>query len=319
MVSVISTETARRPVEDAALPPPLSPALLVWRRFRRHKAALIGAGVLIVLALLALLAPLIAGWRGQDHEAVDLFNRFQPVSAAHPLGTDDLGRDLMLRLIYGGRISLFVGLVTACLTASIGTVIGLVSGWYGGRIDAFLMRFCDGWISLPLLPVLIVLAAVDPTKVGLPMAIAKSPDLSLYRIVLIIALVAWTTSARLVRGVTLTLKTRDFVQAAVAQGASTARILFVHILPNALSPILVAATLASGNIILLESTLSFLGLGIQPPVASWGNILTNAQEIIWSQPQQAIYPGILIFATVISLNFVGDGLQDAFDPRTEGR
>lgn len=150
------------------------------------------------------------------------------------------------------------------------------------------------------------------------MAIAKSPDLSLYRIVLIISLVAWTTSARLVRGVTLTLKTRDFVQAAVAQGASTARILFVHILPNALSPILVAATLASGNIILLESTLSFLGLGIQPPVASWGNILTNAQEIIWSQPMQAIYPGILIFATVISLNFVGDGLQDAFDPRTEG-
>ncbi len=319
MVSVISTETASRPMQDASMPPPLSPALLVWRRFKRHKAALIGAGVLIFLALLAILAPLIAGWRGQDHEVVDLFNRFQPVSAAHPLGTDDLGRDLMLRLIYGGRISLFVGLVTACLTASIGTVIGLVSGWYGGRIDAFLMRFCDGWISLPLLPVLIVLAAVDPTKVGLPMAIAKSPDLSLYRIVLIIALVAWTTSARLVRGVTLTLKTRDFVQAAVAQGASTARILFVHILPNALSPILVAATLASGNIILLESTLSFLGLGIQPPVASWGNILTNAQEIIWSQPMQAIYPGILIFATVISLNFVGDGLQDAFDPRTEGR
>lgn len=319
-MSLISTAQATaRAAEDAALPPPLSPALLVWRRFKRHKAALVGAAVLIVLALLAILAPLIAGWRGQDHEAVDLFNRFQPVSAAHPLGTDDLGRDLMLRLIYGGRISLFVGLVTACLTASIGTTIGLISGWYGGRIDAFLMRFCDGWISLPLLPVLIVLAAVDPTKVGLPMALAKSPDLSLYRIVLIIALVAWTTSARLVRGVTLTLKTRDFVQAAVAQGASTARILFVHILPNALSPILVAATLASGNIILLESTLSFLGLGIQPPVASWGNILTNAQEIIWSQPQQAIYPGILIFATVISLNFVGDGLQDAFDPRTEGR
>ena len=310
MVSVIA---------DTALPPPVRPSLLIWNRFRRHPAALIGAGILILLALLAVLAPTIAAWRGQDPEGVDLFNRFQAASAEHPLGTDDLGRDLLLRLMFGGRISLFVGLVTACCTASIGSTIGLISGWYGGRVDAFLMRFCDGWIALPLLPVLIVLAAVDPTKVGLPAAIAKSPDLSLYRIVFIISLVAWTTSARLVRGVTLTLKTRDFVQAAVAQGASTARILFVHILPNALSPILVAATLASGNIILLESTLSFLGLGIQPPTASWGNILTNAQEIIWSQPMQAIYPGILIFTTVISLNFVGDGLQDAFDPRTEGR
>jgi peptide/nickel transport system permease protein len=299
MVSLSSNETLVR--GETGLPPATRP------------------GVLIVLALLAVLAPAIAGWRGQDHEMVNLFNRFQPASAEHPLGTDDLGRDLLLRLIYGGRISLFVGLVTAVLTASIGTVIGLVSGWYGGRVDAFLMRLCDGWITLPLLPLLIVLAAIDPTKVGLPASIAKSPDLSLYRIVLIISLVAWTTSARLVRGVTLSLKTRDFVQAAVAQGASTARILFVHILPNALSPILVAATLASGNIILLESTLSFFGLGIQPPVASWGNILTNAQEIIWSQPMQAIYPGVLIFATVISLNFVGDGLQDAFDPRTEGR
>jgi len=305
--------------QDRGLPPPVPPALLIWRRFRRHRGALVGATVLLILAALAVLAPAIAKWMGLDHEAVNLFARFQPASAQHPLGTDDLGRDLLLRLIYGGRISLFVGLVTALCTASIGTIIGLVAGWYGGRVDAFLMRICDGWIALPLLPLLIVLAAVDPTKLGLPVALAKSPDLSLYRIVLIISLVSWTTSARLVRGVTLSLKTRDFVQAAVAQGASTARILFVHILPNALSPILVAATLASGNIILLESTLSFLGLGIQPPVASWGNILTNAQEIIWSQPMQAIYPGVLIFATVISLNFVGDGLQDAFDPRTEGR
>jgi peptide/nickel transport system permease protein len=318
MASLIS-ETPLRAGQDSGLPPPTPPIVLIWRRFRRHPAALAGAAVLIALALLAILAPVIAEWRGQDHEAVNLLNRFQPASAEHPLGTDDLGRDLLLRLIYGGRISLFVGLVTAICAASIGTTIGLVSGWYGGRVDAVLMRICDGWITLPLLPLLIVLAAIDPTKVGLPASIAKSPDLSLYRIVLIISLVAWTTSARLVRGVTLSLKTRDFVQAAVAQGASTARILFVHILPNALSPILVAATLASGNIILLESTLSFFGLGIQPPVASWGNILTNAQEIIWSQPMQAIYPGLLIFVTVISLNFVGDGLQDAFDPRTEGR
>ena len=312
---MVSLVTSQIRTEDTALPPPTRPAVLIWRRFRRHKGALIGAGILIFLAVLAILAPWIADWRGQNAEEVNLFNRFQPASVEHPLGTDDLGRDLLLRLIYGGRISLFVGLVTAICTASIGTVIGLISGWYGGRVDAFLMRFCDGWISLPLLPVLIVLAAVDPSKVGLPAAIAKSPDLSLYRIVLIISLVAWTTSARLVRGVTLTLKTRDFVQAAVAQGASTARILFVHILPNALSPILVAATLASGNIILLESTLSFLGLGIQPPLPSWGNMLTNAQELMTSAPMLAIWPGLLIFVTVIACNLLGDGLQDALDPR----
>ena len=290
-----------------------------WRRMLRHRLAWLSLTFLSIMLVLAVAAPLLAELRGIDPTETDLFRRFEGPSARHWLGTDDLGRDLFQRLLDGGRVSLLVGISGAVLSAILGAFVGVLAGYLGGRLDAFLMRLTDGVISLPLLPVLIVLAAVDPTKVGLPVSIAKSPDLSLYRIVLIIALVAWTTSARLVRGVTLTLKTRDFVQAAVAQGASTARILFVHILPNALSPILVAATLASGNIILLESTLSFLGLGIQPPVASWGNILTNAQEIIWSQPMQAIYPGVLIFTTVISLNFVGDGLQDAFDPRTEGR
>lgn len=308
--------TFAAPIESNA---PQRPARLLWRRFRRHRLALASAALLGLFGIAALAAPLIVALLGHDPAAADLLNRLQPASWSHPLGTDEIGRDLLSRLLYGGRVSLAVGLAAALVSAVIGTAFGLIAGYFGGKLDAALMRLTDGVIALPLLPLLIVLAAVDPTKLGLPVALAKSPDLSLYRIVLIISLVAWTTSARLVRGVTLSLKTRDFVQAAVAQGASTARILFVHILPNALSPILVAATLASGNIILLESTLSFLGLGIQPPVASWGNILTNAQEIIWSQPMQAIYPGILIFATVISLNFVGDGLQDAFDPRTEGR
>ncbi len=172
---------------------------------------------------------------------------------------------------------------------------------------------------MPLLPLLIVLAAVDLTKLGLSRDFVNSGNISLYRIVFIISLFTWTTVARLVRGATLSLRERDFVQAAIAQGAGTPRILLVHILPNALSPILVAATLASGNVILLESVLSFLGLGIQPPIPSWGNMLTNAQELIWSHPTQAIYPGLAIFVTVISLNFLGDGLQDAFDPRTGGR
>jgi peptide/nickel transport system permease protein len=303
---------------DASLPPPISPSRLIWRRFRRHHLAVAGVAVILLLALLALAAPWIADWRAIDPTQTNLFNRLKPGSAKHWLGTDDLGRDLMLRLIYGGRVSLFVGLVTAVCAATIGTTVGLMAGWYGGRLDAALMRLTDAWIALPLLPLLIVLAAVDMTKLGFSKDFATSQYASLYRIVIIISLVTWTTVARLVRGATLSLRERDFVQAAVAQGASTARILVVHILPNALSPILVAATLSSGNVILLESVLSFLGLGIQPPIASWGNMLTNAQELIWSHPSMAIYPGMLIFVTVISLNFFGDGLQDAVDPRTGG-
>ncbi|MBI3497295.1 MAG: ABC transporter permease [Proteobacteria bacterium] len=306
-------------VAEAYIPPALSPAQLFWRRFRRHHLALTSAAVLFVLTGLALTAPLISERMGFDHTTADLLSRFLPTSSEHPLGTDDLGRDLLLRLIYGGRVSLFVGMVTAFCAASIGSAVGLTAGWYGGRVDAVLMRLADAWLALPLLPLLIVLAAVDLTKLGFSKDFVASGNISLYRIVFIISLFTWTTVARLVRGATLSLRERDFVQAAIAQGASTPRILIVHILPNALSPILVAATLASGNVILLESVLSFLGLGIQPPIPSWGNMLTNAQELIWSQPTQAIYPGLAIFVTVISLNFLGDGLQDAFDPRTGGR
>ncbi|MEK9726190.1 MAG: ABC transporter permease, partial [Rhodospirillaceae bacterium] len=240
---------------------------------------------------------------------------FQPASAAHPLGTDELGRDLLLRLLYGGRVSLFVGLVAAVFAAAIGTAVGLTAGYLGGRVDAALMRLTDGVIALPLLPLLIVLAAIDLEKIGVPAALAQSESVSLYRIVAIVALAGWTTVARLVRASALALKQRTFVLAAVAQGAGTLRIMTVHILPNLASPIIVATTLAAGNIILLESVLSFLGLGIQPPLPSWGNLLTNAQELIWQAPAQAFYPGLLIFVTVIAFNFLGDGLQDALDPR----
>ena len=162
---------------------------------------------------------------------------------------------------------------------------------------------------------MIVLAAVDLTKLGLPAAIATSEDVSLYRIVILISIVGWTTVARLVRGATLTMRTREFVRAAEALGAGAPRIMLVHILPNVVSPIIVATTLSVGNIILLESVLSFLGLGIQPPIASWGNMLTGAQELIWSAPALAVWPGFLIFLTVIAFNFLGDGLQDALDPK----
>lgn len=289
---------------------------LALARFLRHRLAIASLCLLVVLALLALAAPLVEMALGVDGKAVDLFNRFAPPSAAHPLGTDEAGRDVLIRLLYGGRISLFVGLTAAVAAAGLGTLIGLSAGYFGGRLDAFLMRTTDGVIALPLLPLLIVLAALDLEKLGIPSDLANSEQISLYRIIAIVALVGWTTVARLVRGTTLSLRTRPFVLAARAQGASNLRIMAVHILPNLASPIVVATTLSVGNVILLESVLSFLGLGIQPPIPSWGNLLTNAQELIWEAPLLAVYPGTLIFLTVIAFNFVGDGLQDALDPRS---
>lgn len=274
--------------------------------------------LLIAIAVLSALAPVIGGLLGHDLVETDLLNRYQPPSLDHPLGTDEIGRDLLLRLLHGGRVSLAVGLTAALLAAAIGTVVGLAAGYLGGALDALLMRLVDGVIALPLLPLLIVLAAVDLTKLGLPQGIAESELASLYRIVAITALVGWTTVARLVRGAALSLRTRDFVRAAEGLGASSFRIMAVHILPNAASPIIVATTLAVGQIILFESVLSFLGLGVQPPLPSWGNMLTNAQETIQAAPMLAIYPGLLILATVASCNILGDALQEALDPRRSG-
>ena len=296
-----------------------SGAGLVLERFLRHRLAVVSAVVLAVLVILALAAPLIDLALGLDGERVDLFGRYAPPSAEHPLGTDELGRDVLSRLLHGGRVSLFVGLTATLAAAVIGTTIGLLAGYAGGRIDAIVMRITDGVIALPLLPLLIVLAAVDLDKLGLPAAVTNSENASLFRIVFIVALAGWTTVARLVRANTLTLKTRPFVMAARAQGATPLRIMIRHILPSLASPIIVATTLSVGNVILLESVLSFLGLGIQPPLPSWGNLLTGAQETIWAAPGLAVYPGMLIFITVIAFNFIGDGLQDALDPRARDR
>lgn len=291
------------------------PSQLIWKRFCQHRLAVVSAATLILLVFISSGAPLWVSVFDLDGQTVDLFNRFQPVSAAHPLGTDELGRDVLARLIEGGRVSLFVGLIAALFASVIGTTIGLMSGYFGGRIDMVIMRFTDGVISLPLLPLLIVLAAIDLSKLGLPNAIVNSENASLYRISIIVALAGWTTVARLVRAETLALRERTFVKAAQAQGATSGRIMRVHILPNLAASIIVATTLSAGNIILLESVLSFLGLGIRPPVTSWGNLLTNAQELIWDSPRLAFYPGALIFLTVIAFNFLGDGLRDAIDPK----
>ena len=304
---------ARAPQQPGA-----APGRLLWRRFRRHYLAVASGVALVLLALASSAAPLVTSLLGHDPNAVDLLDRFAGPSAPHPLGTDELGRDLLLRLLYGGQVSLFVGLVGALAAALLGTVIGLIAGYAGGRTDALLMRLTDAVIALPLLPLLIVLAAVDLGKLGVPASVADSERASLYRILLIVALVGWTTVARLVRGAALSVRERDYVRAAVALGAGPLRIMRRHVLPNVVSPIIVATTLSVGNVILMESVLSFLGLGIQPPLPSWGNSLTNAQELIWQAPALAIYPGLLIFVTVIGFNFLGDGLQDALDPRAEG-
>jgi peptide/nickel transport system permease protein len=269
----------------------------------------IGLAILAVLALLCFGAPLLTWGLGTDMLAVDLTDRMADPSLAHPLGTDELGRDIALRLLAGGQVSLAVGIAAALAAAVIGTAVGLLAGFYGGRVDGWLMRLTDWVIALPTLPLLIVLAALDLDKLGVPASIAQSDDVSLYRIVVIIALTGWTLVARLVRAASLSVRTRDFVAAARIAGAGPLRLMLVHLLPNVASPLLVATTLSVGNVILTESVLSFLGLGIQPPTPSWGNMLSNAQELITTTPSLAIYPGACIFVTVIACNLIGDWLQ----------
>jgi peptide/nickel transport system permease protein len=287
---------------------------------RRHRLAImLSGGVLAILGGLSLGAPVIGWFLGLDAESVDLFARLSPPSWEHPLGTDELGRDLLMRLLGGSQVSLAVGLSAALAGSAIGTLIGLCAGFLGGRIDVLLMRLADAVIALPLLPLLIVLAALDLTKLGLSREVAEAETTSLLRLVILVALVAWPTTARLVRAQTLSLREREFVQAARSMGYGPVRIMLRHILPNTAAPILVAATLAVGNVVLFESVLSFLGLGVRPPTPSWGNMLTGAQELIWQAPMQAVWPGLLIFLTVISVNLLGDALRDALDPRTRQR
>ncbi|MDX6750814.1 ABC transporter permease [Geminicoccaceae bacterium 1502E] len=286
-----------------------------WRRFLRHRPAALSAAFLAMLvALLAAMTP-IGAMTGLDTTSMDLAARLAGPGGNHPLGTDELGRDLMMRLLEGGRVSLAVGFAGALLAALIGLVVGLAAGFAGGAADALLMRLTDAVIALPLLPLLVVLAAVDPARLGLPAELAGGELASVLRIVVIVALFGWTTVARLVRASVLRVRRLDYVRAAQALGAGPLRVVLRHVLPNVAGPAIVATTLSIGNVILAESVLSFLGLGIQPPLASWGNMLTNAQELIWQAPFLAVWPGLLIFLTVMACNFLGDGLQDALDPR----
>lgn len=281
--------------------------------------ALAAAGLLAALITACLAAPLLGGALGVDADRVDLLARLAPPGWPHLLGTDELGRDLLLRLLHGGRISLAVGLLGAAGATLVGIAVGLVAGFAGGRADALLMRLTDAVIALPLLPLLVVLAALDLGKLGLPEAVAGSAAASVWRIVALIALFGWTTVARLMRARVLSLKRQEFVLAARALGVGPTRTALRHLLPNAMGPVAVAATLTVGHAILTESVLSFLALGVQPPLPSWGNMLSGAQELLFEAPRLALLPGLLIFAAVAAVNLAGDGLQRALDPRAHER
>ncbi|WP_180899717.1 ABC transporter permease [Martelella soudanensis] len=300
---------------------PLPPQQTIWRmrydKFRSHHIAMVSLIFLIALVVVCLSAWPISELRGIDVNATNLLARFQPPSARHWLGTDDLGRDVFLRLLYGGQVSIAAGLLTTLLTSIIGITIGVAAGVLGSRIDGILMRATDCLIAIPLIPLLIVLGSIDLTKIGLSSSAANSPLYIFLRIVIIIAIVDWTTTARIARAGTIQMRDRDYVKAATVSGARRFYNVIVHIIPNISTPLIVAATLTVGRVILLESTLSFLGFGIVPPTPTWGNMLTNAQQLIISAPHLAVYPGLLIFATVMAVNFVGDGVRYAFDPRAE--
>ncbi len=272
---------------------------VAWRRFRKHRMAMAGGIVALALTLMAILAPWIAPYA---FDKINLENRWTMPNSAHVFGADELGRDVLTRVMHAGRISLSVGYLVAINIAVIGMIVGAVAGFYGGKIDTVLMRLVDVLLSVPTLPLYLILAAMIPGG-------------GISRIILIFTLFGWTGVARLVRGQILSLRTQDFVEAARAMGASETRIIFRHLLPNSLAPVIVAATLTVGGAILGESALSYLGLGIAPPTPSWGNMLQRALEYIWNAYWLAIFPGIFIFVTVLSFNFLGDGLRDALDPR----
>lgn len=282
---------------------------MAWQRFRRDKLAMLSGAVVIILVLAALCAPLLSKYvTGYTHQQIELGGILKPMGyqkspdlPVHVLGTDELGRDVLTRIIYGGRVSLYIAFLTVAISLTVGTVIGAVAGFYGGAVDNLLMRFVDIVLAIPGLFLLILIAVVFRPGVS--------------GMALVIASLSWTGVSRLVRSEFLTLKARDFVDAARVVGADNVRLIFRHILPNATSPIIVAATLAIGNVILTETALSFLGMGVQPPTPSWGNMLTNAQQYLYSARHLIIIPGFFIFITVLAGNLMGNGLRDALDPR----
>jgi peptide/nickel transport system permease protein len=270
----------------------------LWRRFRRHKLAIVGSVLSLVLLLSAVLAPWMVT---HSFSEVDLKSLFQPPSRTHLLGTDELGHDVFARIVFAARVSLTVGMIATIVSNAAGTSIGLLAGFYGGLLDNLLMRFTDVFVSLPVLAVMFVLA--------------KFVGPGLWNIAFVLCCFGWMSTARLVRGEVIKLRTQEFIEAARAMGVPDRRLITRHLLPNVMAPVVVGASLFVGQAIVNESTISYFGLGIQPPLPSWGNMLQNSQQFLWTAPWLALYPGVCIFVTVLAFNFLGDGLRDALDPR----
>jgi peptide/nickel transport system permease protein len=304
-----TVDAARIVVQPATRTRQVTPWTEAWRRFRRHRLAVAGAVVFVLMILAVAFGPLI--WRVQIND-IDFSAQLQPPSWTHPLGTDDLGQDLLARMLYGGRISLSVGLAAMVVSIVIGTIIGSIAGMSRGSIDAALMWLTDLFLSLPSVPVLLLLIYLFRES----MKQLIGAELGTF-ILIVVAIGAfrWMIAARLVRAQFFALREKEFVEAARALGASRFRLMARHILPNALGPVIVAATIDTAAAIITESTLSFLGLGFPPDIPSWGRILFDAKDNLDVAPHWALFAGGAIFLAVLSISFIGDGLRDALDPR----
>ena len=294
--------------------PPLTLGQMAWLRFRRHKMAMFGAVLLLFLIMYSFLGAFIVteDYANQTNTSI----RLSAPSSEHPFGTDTIGRDILARTIYGGQISLVIGFSAVIVMILIGILIGSLSGYFGGKIDAILMRITDAIISIPRIFLLLVMAKFFGNKIPDIELIGRTFSGSVIVIVLVMGLTSWMPLARIVRAEFLSLKNCDFVFAAQATGTPTWQIIFKHILPNSIAPIIVAATRGVAGAVIGEAYISFLGLGVQPPTATWGNMIEGAYNHIESAPWLWIFPGSFILLTVLSINFVGDGLRDAFDPRS---
>ena len=273
---------------------------IATRHFKRSKVAVTGLAILVLMYLVALLAPLLAPYDPIAQKDI-VATSFMPPSAAHWLGTDRFGRDILSRILYGARISLAIGFIATLISVTLGTMLGAVAGYFGGKVDALLMRFTDMVLAFPRLVLLIMIVALF------------SPSIAV--IIAVLGLTQWPNTTRIVRGDVLSLREREYVQAAHALGMSRRRIIFRHLIPNVLAPVIVTATLGIGNTIVLEAGLSFLGLGVQPPTPSWGNMVADGRDSLLGAWWVATFPGLTIVLTVLAFNLVGDGLRDALDPR----
>jgi len=313
-------ETSSKPVQIASLPldeletPPLSLGQLTWRRFRRHKMAMFGAVTLLLLFAYSFGGALVLPESYANY--ADTSMRLTGPSAAHPFGTDTIGRDTLARTIYGGQISIIIGLLAVLIENLIGITVGALAGYYGGLVDSILMRITEAMLNIPEIFLLIVMAKFFGGKIPEILMFGRSFSGSVVVIVVIIGLTSWMYLARIVRAEFLSFKENEFVLAARATGTSNFEIIFRHILPNSIAPIIVSATLGVANAILAEAYISFLGLGVQPPTATWGNMLDGANNYLESAPWLWFFPGLLILLTVLSINFLGDGLRDALDPHS---